>query len=81
MARIVINYNGISVYSDLAFAGSVGHRIIFNDGSWCDTLTGEIVNRGRGYIAIIRTAEQGGPDGASCRLRSAEIVLRYHLPK
>lgn len=37
----------------------VNTRITFSDGSWCDVFTGEVVNKGSGYISIGAPANEG----------------------
>lgn len=52
MANPVVNINGVSVYSDKSMSGVHNTRVTFADGSWCDVATGEVVNKGPGYINI-----------------------------
>lgn len=57
MSQLVATINGKQVYSDKAVASIVNNRITFADGSWCDVVTGQVVNKGQGYINI------GSPEG------------------
>ena len=49
---MIATVNGKNVYSDKNVRSIVGTRITYTDGSWCDTETGEVVNKGPGSIAI-----------------------------
>jgi hypothetical protein len=59
MARPIANVNGKAVYSDKNMTSIVNTRITFSDGSWCDVSTGEVVNKGSGYISIGAPANEG----------------------
>lgn len=48
----VATINGKGVYSDKQITDIVNTKVTFNDGSWCDVATGEVVNKGAGYISI-----------------------------
>ena len=50
--RTVITVNGQAVYSDKQVSSIKNTRVNFADGSWCDVATGEVVNRGAGYVNI-----------------------------
>lgn len=52
MSQLVASINGKKVYSDKAVDSIVNTRITFADGSWCDVATGQIVNKGPGYVNI-----------------------------
>jgi len=52
MSRPVATVNGVPVYSDKGIASIVNCKITFNDGSWCNVQTGEVVNNGPGYIKL-----------------------------
>ncbi len=47
-----IEINGKKVYSDKQMVNVTNTRITYADGSWCDVGTGEVVNKGAGYINI-----------------------------
>jgi hypothetical protein len=51
--------NGKEVFSDKKFEKIVNTRITFTDGSWCDIATGDVVNRGPGFIEIHTSPEAG----------------------
>lgn len=59
MARPVATINGKDVYSDKRMTGVVNTKVTFGDGSWCDVATGEVVNKGAGYINIGAPAATG----------------------
>lgn len=59
MARPVATINGKDVYSDKRMTGVVNTKVTFADGSWCDVATGEVVNKGAGYINIGTPATAG----------------------
>lgn len=67
MSQVAI-INGRVVCSDKEVASIVNTRISFSDGSWCDVATGQVMNKGRGYINIDSPEEAGdqkitkGPD-------------------
>lgn len=50
--KLVATINGKEIYSDKLVNSIVNTRVAFTDGSWCDVATGEVVNRGSGYINI-----------------------------
>lgn len=50
--RLVTNVNGKDIYSTKEISSVQGTRITFQDGSWCDVKTGEVENKGTGYIKI-----------------------------
>lgn len=52
MVRPVATINRKDIYSDKQMTGIVNTKVIFEDGSWCDVATGEVVNNGVGYINI-----------------------------
>lgn len=52
MVRPVATINRKDIYSDKQMTGIVNTKVIFKDGSWCDVATGEVVNKGVGYINI-----------------------------
>lgn len=52
MAQPVVTINRKAVYSDKRMSNVVNSRVTFSDGSWCDVATGEVVNKGPGYINI-----------------------------
>lgn len=57
--------NGVAVYSDKSMTSIINDRIEFSDGSWCNVRTGEVSNRGPGFINIGKpggeaAAEYGG---------------------
>lgn len=52
MSGLIANINGKKVYSDKIVDSIVNARITFTDGSWCDAVIGQIVNKGPGYINI-----------------------------
>lgn len=44
MPQLVATINGKKVYSDKNVSSVRNTKISFSDGSWCDVLTGEVVN-------------------------------------
>lgn len=52
MTNPIANINGVNVYSDKRVASIVNTRVTFSDGSYADVSTGEVVNKGPGYINI-----------------------------
>ncbi|OGM28509.1 hypothetical protein A2962_00780 [Candidatus Woesebacteria bacterium RIFCSPLOWO2_01_FULL_39_61] len=56
----VANINGKKVFSDKQVASIINTRVTFTDGSWCDVATGEVVNKGQGFINIGSSAEESG---------------------
>ncbi len=62
MAKLIANINGKDVYSDKLFSAIKGGRVEFEDGSWCDVSTGQVVNRGKGYITIGSPPNDTGPE-------------------
>lgn len=62
MARPVATINGKDVYSDKRMTGVVNKKVTFDDGSWCDVATGEVVNKGAGYINVCAPAAAGDTD-------------------
>ncbi len=52
MSQLVAKINGREVYSDKEVDSIDKTRVKFKDGSWCDVDTGQIVNKGPGYISI-----------------------------
>jgi len=56
--QIVVN--GVQVYSDKQVSSIVGTRVSFSDGSYADVATGEVVNRGAGYINLGSKPEATG---------------------
>ncbi len=52
MSKLVATVNNKKVYSDKSLSGIVNGRLNFSDGSWCDVSTGQVVNKGAGYISI-----------------------------
>jgi hypothetical protein len=75
MARPVATINGKDVYSNKRMASVVNTKVTFGDGSWCDVATGEVVNKGTGYINIGAPASAGdtekttyGPDTFSAQV-------------
>ncbi len=52
MAQPVATVNGRKVYSDKRVSSVQNTKITFSDGSWCDVATGQVVNKGAGYINI-----------------------------
>lgn len=50
MTRPVATINGKDVYSDKGMTSIMNTKITFDDGSWCDVATSEVVNKGAGYI-------------------------------
>lgn len=59
MSQPIANINGKKVFSDKRVAAIINTRITFTDGSWCDVATGEVVNKGAGYINIGSPEESG----------------------
>lgn len=62
MARPVATINGQDVYSDKQMIGIVNSKVTFSDGSWCDVATGEVVNKGAGYVNIGTPADSGSSE-------------------
>lgn len=61
IARPVATVDGKKVYSDKEMISVTNTRVSFSDGSWCDVATGEVVNKGPGYINIgAPSSENGG---------------------
>lgn len=56
--RPVASINGIDVFSDKELTGVRNTRVSFADGSWCDIATGEVDNRGPGFIDIGGTGQK-----------------------
>ncbi len=54
-----IEINGKKVYSDKQMVNVTNTRITYSDGSWCDVATGEVVNKGAGYINIGSPSSEG----------------------
>lgn len=52
MARPIATINGREIFSDKTVRTITNTRIDFSDGSWCDGRTGEVVNKGAGYITL-----------------------------
>ncbi len=50
MTKPVATINGKNVYSDKRMTGIMNTKVTFDDGSWCDVATGEVVSKGAGYI-------------------------------
>lgn len=44
--------NGVVIDSNKQISSIVNTRVNFTDGSWCDVTTGQVVNKGGGYINI-----------------------------
>lgn len=58
----MIQVNGKEVHSDKSVSSIIGTRVEFADGSWCDVNTGQVVNKGAGYINIgAPSADSSGP--------------------
>lgn len=60
MTSPVATINGVKVYSDKQMSSIVNSRITFSDGSYADVSTGEVVNKGHGYVSIGAPASSGG---------------------
>lgn len=58
MSQLVATINSKKVYSDKTVDSIVNTRVNFADGSWCDVATGQIVNKGPGFINI-GSSEEG----------------------
>lgn len=78
MAQPIVTINGIKVYSDKTMRSCVNSRVEFTDGSWCDVSTGDVINKGAGYISIGQSAGESasptitkGPD--SYKLQPLEV--------
>ncbi len=56
----IANINGVNIYSDKNVVSIINSRVNFSDGSWCDTSTGEVVNKGLGYISMDTPASATG---------------------
>jgi hypothetical protein len=80
---------GKKVYSDKELTSVVGTRLGFADGSWCNVATGQIVNKGPGYINVgapeegETQSEARGPevfDARSLEVRdlSADLDIQVH---
>ena len=54
----VVVINGKTVYSDKALLSIQGGLVTFKDGSWCNVSTGEVVDKGEGYIDIDNSSEK-----------------------
>ena len=52
MPATSFNVNGVNVYSDKKWTNINGPGVTFEDGSYANVKTGEIVNNGPGYISI-----------------------------
>lgn len=52
MAKPIATINNIPVYSDKQVMGIFNTLVKFMDGSYADVSTGEVVNKGAGYISI-----------------------------
>jgi hypothetical protein len=52
MSVLVAEIDGRKVFSDKIVSVIAGARIVFTDGSWCNTATGQIHNAGVGSISI-----------------------------
>jgi len=52
MPQPVAVINGIAVYTNKQVSHIVNTRIFFHDGSWCDVKSGDVSNKGPGYIRM-----------------------------
>jgi hypothetical protein len=62
MPKPIANINGKNVYSDKKVVRIENSRIFFSDGSYVDVITGDIANKGKGYITIGEPLEGVAPD-------------------
>ncbi len=58
----VATINGIDIHSDKHMSGICNSRVTFTDGSWCDVITGEVVNKGTGFISIGKVAQKSSEE-------------------
>jgi hypothetical protein len=87
---LVATVNGKKVYSDKSVLNIINTRIEFTDGSWCDARTGQVVNKGGGFINIGAPGDSGedesitkGPERFSARSLdvrqvSADVTIEPH---
>lgn len=60
--QLIATINGVSVYSNKKLTSINDTRVAFSDGSWCDIATGEVTNKGPGYINIETRASKAGDE-------------------
>lgn len=63
--RPVATINGTDIYSDKQMTGISNSRVTFADGSWCDVATGEVVNKGAGFINIGNAGQKSSEEKSS----------------
>ncbi len=87
---MAIQVNGKQIHSDKSVRSIVGTRVEFDDGSWCDVSTGQVVNKGTGYITIgahpgdaagpatTRGPERFNPQPLDIRNVNADVNVEIH---
>ena len=65
MTRPVATINRVNIFSDKQVTGVRNTRVTFADGSWCDVATGQVDNKGPGFINIGGSAGQKDDEQAT----------------
>jgi len=62
MLEPVATINGRPVYSDKRVSAVINTKVVFDDGSYADVQTGDVVNLGKGYITIGKPPMSAGAE-------------------
>jgi hypothetical protein len=68
--QLVATINGTPVYSDKSLTSIHNTRVDFSDGSWCDVATGEVSNRGPGYISFEARPSKAGSGNRANKIKT-----------
>lgn len=74
--RPVATINGKDIYSDKQIRDVRNTRVTFDDTSWCDVSTGEVVNNGVGFIRLGAAGADGEQTSTSNSYRASSLEVR-----